>query len=227
MDFSWFKFPQSFDGQFFATELGRGWIKPIHVNADGSRGAIDTSFPWTGKQVMGSAFGPDGALYVLDYGTGYFNDDAIGVGNTAPTVTITGPANGSLFSYGDTVPFSIRSPSSWIHVWVTGRALVSPVSGSVARTLSPTRTSLMGFDDPSAMRTRVSPPKLQSALPESQSASPIVPAALSSPIGTNLAAVGPWSRGDRRTPAVSARHHACPPRELPAGVHRTVTIPGS
>ena len=32
------KFPQSFDGQFFATEFGRGWIKPIHVNADGSRG---------------------------------------------------------------------------------------------------------------------------------------------------------------------------------------------
>ena len=64
-----------FDGQFFATEFGRGWIKPIHVNADGSRGAIDT-FPWIGKQVMDMAFGPDGALYVLDYGTGYFNGDA-------------------------------------------------------------------------------------------------------------------------------------------------------
>ena len=39
------------------------------------------------------AFGPDGALYVLDYGTGYFNGDAnsalyrieyIGGGNRAP-----------------------------------------------------------------------------------------------------------------------------------------------
>ena len=29
----------------------------------------------------------------------------IGVGNTAPTVTITAPANGQLFSFGDTVPF--------------------------------------------------------------------------------------------------------------------------
>ncbi|MGK5441760.1 PQQ-dependent sugar dehydrogenase [Micromonospora sp. URMC 105] len=195
------KFPQSFDGQFFAGELGRGWIKPIHLNADGSPGTIDT-FPWNGKQVMDMAFGPDGALYVLDYGTGYFNGDAnsalyrydyiaggnaaptavatadktsgaapltvafsssgssdpeggalsyswnfgdgtsstaanptktynsngtytvtltvtdpqgatgtanvtIGVGNTAPTVTITSPGNGQLFSYGDTVPFSI------------------------------------------------------------------------------------------------------------------------
>ena len=38
--------------------------------------APSTTFPWTGKQVMDLAFGPDGALYVLDYGTGYFNGDA-------------------------------------------------------------------------------------------------------------------------------------------------------
>ncbi|MEU7618794.1 carbohydrate-binding protein [Micromonospora rifamycinica] len=195
------KFPQTFDGQFFATEFGRGWVKPIHLNADGSPGTID-SFPWVGKQVMDSAFGPDGAYYLLDYGTGYYNGDAnsalyrfdyvgvgnrapaarasadrtsgpapltvnfssagsadpeggaltyswafgdgttstaanptktyttdgsytatltvrdpqgatgttsvtVNVGNTAPTVTINSPGDGSLFSFGDTVPFSI------------------------------------------------------------------------------------------------------------------------
>ncbi len=31
----------------------------------------------------------------------------IGVGNTAPTVTINTPANGQLFTFGDTVPFQI------------------------------------------------------------------------------------------------------------------------
>ncbi|MBK3590632.1 glycosyl hydrolase, partial [Streptomyces sp. MBT57] len=61
------KFPASLDGRFFATEYGRKWIKPVEVKADGSPGVIDT-FPWTGTQVMDSAFGPDGALYVLDYG---------------------------------------------------------------------------------------------------------------------------------------------------------------
>ncbi|MDX6740612.1 carbohydrate-binding protein [Actinocorallia sp. A-T 12471] len=197
------KFPQSFEGHFFATEFGRGWIKPIHVAADGGPGEI-SNFPWTGKQVMDSAFGPDGSLYVLDYGTGYFNGDAnsalyrfdyvaggnrapvaaaaatpltgqaplnvtfssagsadpdgqaityawnfgdgatstaanpshtytangtynvtltvrdpdnatgtaslqIGVGNTAPTVTINTPSDGQLFSFGDTVPFQITA----------------------------------------------------------------------------------------------------------------------
>jgi glucose/arabinose dehydrogenase/type 1 glutamine amidotransferase len=92
------KFPQSLDGRFFAGELGRGWIKPIKINDDGSPGAIET-FPWNGKQVMDMAFGPDGALYVLDYGTGYFHGDAnsalyrydyVGPGNHAPTAVASG-----------------------------------------------------------------------------------------------------------------------------------------
>ena len=43
-------------------------IKAIEVNPDGSPGPI-AAFPWRGTQVMDLAFGPDGALYVLDYGT--------------------------------------------------------------------------------------------------------------------------------------------------------------
>jgi glucose/arabinose dehydrogenase len=65
------KFPGVLQRQFFAGEFGRKWIKTIDVNADGTPG--DQAFPWTGTQVMDMAFGPDGALYVLDYGDGgYF-----------------------------------------------------------------------------------------------------------------------------------------------------------
>jgi glucose/arabinose dehydrogenase len=69
------KFPEEFDGDFFATEFGRRWIRTIDQDAAGTITGI-SAFPWSGTQIMDSAFGPDGALYVLDYGTGYFNGDA-------------------------------------------------------------------------------------------------------------------------------------------------------
>ncbi|MDN3267022.1 PQQ-dependent sugar dehydrogenase [Streptomyces sp. MA15] len=68
------KFPQEFDGDFFAGELGRRWIKRIESGSDGTVQSIN-DFPWTGTQVMDMAFGPDGALYVLDYGTGFYSGD--------------------------------------------------------------------------------------------------------------------------------------------------------
>jgi glucose/arabinose dehydrogenase len=193
------KFPQSLDGRYFAGEYGRRWIKAIQVNSNGTYGEI-SGFPWSGTQVMDMAFGPDGALYVLDYGTGANNQalyrieyigggnrspvavatanrtsgasplavtfssagssdpeggalsylwtfgdgttstaanpvktytgngnftatlrvtDPTGltgtasipitVGNTAPTVTLTTPADGTLFSFGDTVPFTVTA----------------------------------------------------------------------------------------------------------------------
>nr|WP_221379006.1 PQQ-dependent sugar dehydrogenase [Actinoplanes polyasparticus] len=69
------KFPSALNGHYFAMEFGRRWIKSVDVNADGSAGLI-SDFPWRGTQIMDSAFGPDGALYVLDYGTGWGNGDA-------------------------------------------------------------------------------------------------------------------------------------------------------
>ncbi|MEU6843330.1 PQQ-dependent sugar dehydrogenase [Streptomyces sp. NPDC046716] len=69
------KFPESYDGDFFAGEFGRRWIKRIEQAGDGTVQSVN-AFPWSGTQVMDMAFGPDGALYVLDYGTGYFNGDA-------------------------------------------------------------------------------------------------------------------------------------------------------
>ncbi|GAA1039559.1 lectin [Virgisporangium ochraceum] len=198
------KFPSALDGHYFAMEFGRRWIKTIDVNSDGSAGQI-SEFPWRGTQIMDSAFGPDGALYVLDYGTGWGSGDAssalyrieynqagnnqapiarasanrtsgagplavdfssagssdpeggaltyawnfgdggtstsanpshtftgtgqytvsltvrdpagltatasmvVTVGNTAPTVVLSAPADGKLFNFGDTIPYTITA----------------------------------------------------------------------------------------------------------------------
>ncbi|WUR57601.1 ThuA domain-containing protein [Micromonospora chokoriensis] len=68
-------FPEYYDGTYFAGEFGRRWIKNIKLDSTGQPLKINP-FPWTGTQVMDMEFGPDGALYVLDYGTGWFNGDA-------------------------------------------------------------------------------------------------------------------------------------------------------
>ncbi|MFJ8357870.1 PQQ-dependent sugar dehydrogenase [Streptomyces sp. NPDC093984] len=68
------KFPQAYDGNFFAGEFGRRWIKRIVTDAGGTVQSINP-FPWSGTQIMDMAFGPDGALYVLDYGTAWFGGD--------------------------------------------------------------------------------------------------------------------------------------------------------
>ncbi|MFF3328042.1 PQQ-dependent sugar dehydrogenase [Streptomyces sp. NPDC002888] len=68
------KFPQAYDGDFFAGEFGRRWIKRITSDANGTVQSI-SDIPWTGTQIMDMAFGPDGALYVLDYGVSWFGGD--------------------------------------------------------------------------------------------------------------------------------------------------------
>ncbi|MGC9539301.1 PQQ-dependent sugar dehydrogenase [Streptomyces sp. UG1] len=68
------KFPEAYDGNFFAGEFGRRWIKRIVSDDAGTVQSIN-DVPWTGTQIMDMAFGPDGALYVLDYGTAWFGGD--------------------------------------------------------------------------------------------------------------------------------------------------------
>jgi cytochrome c len=76
------KFPAHYDGHWFPYEWGRGWIKETALDsADG--GALEVSHfldatpnaddsPFDMTRPMDMEFGPDGALYVLDYGSGFF-----------------------------------------------------------------------------------------------------------------------------------------------------------
>ena len=92
------KFPEYYDGKNFAYEWGRGWIKTIDVGPAGERGSINPFFDsmdlsWP----MNIEFGPDGSLYVLDYGDTWFGGSARSAvyridytkGNRTPQVTVT------------------------------------------------------------------------------------------------------------------------------------------
>ncbi|GAA1377254.1 PQQ-dependent sugar dehydrogenase [Catellatospora chokoriensis] len=134
------KFPQSMDGRYFAGEYGRRWIKAIAVNGDGTPGEI-SAFPWTGTQVMDMAFGPDGALYVLDYGTGsnnqgLFRVEYIGGGNRSPVAVAS--ANKTSGPSPLTINFSSAGSSdpeggALTYLWTFG-------DGTTSTAANPTKT---------------------------------------------------------------------------------------
>jgi glucose/arabinose dehydrogenase/PKD repeat protein len=134
------KFPPALDGLYFAGEYGRQFIKAITVNADGSRGEI-SAFPWRGTQVMDLAFGPDGALYVLDYGTGannqaLFRIEYIGGGNRNPVARAS--ANRTSGPNPLTVNFSSAGSSdpeggALSYLWTFG-------DGTTSTAANPTKT---------------------------------------------------------------------------------------
>ncbi len=67
------KFPESFDGSLFVGDWSRGWIKTIDIGAQGEPAAIHPFFDTaTIAAPMDMQFGPDGSLYVLDYGSGSY-----------------------------------------------------------------------------------------------------------------------------------------------------------
>jgi cytochrome c len=68
------KWPASYNGRAILGEFTSRWIKAATINANGTAGAID-QIPWSGTAIMDLEFGPDGALYVLDYGTTWFGGD--------------------------------------------------------------------------------------------------------------------------------------------------------
>ena len=71
-----FRFPNSYKGVPLFYEWSRDYIKEFRLN--GRRLADIQPFPLTVDNPMDIEYGPDGALYVLEYGDGYFaeNDDA-------------------------------------------------------------------------------------------------------------------------------------------------------
>jgi cytochrome c len=69
------RFPKQYDGLLFIFEWERGWIKTVHLSDSGELKEIrpflsETKF----KRPISMAFGPDGTLYLIEWGSAWYNN---------------------------------------------------------------------------------------------------------------------------------------------------------
>ena len=108
-------YPDYYEGKWLAADLSRGWIMAISIDERGNYAGMERFVPaYRPSEVIDLKFGPDGDLYVLDYGSTWFakSEDSQLVrieyngGNRAPTATLTADRIGGI------APFSVSfSPS--------------------------------------------------------------------------------------------------------------------
>jgi len=69
-------FPAYYDRCLFLFEWMRDWVKVARLDADGNVTALESFLPATEfSSPVDMAFGPDGALYVLEYGAGWYSNN--------------------------------------------------------------------------------------------------------------------------------------------------------
>jgi cytochrome c len=69
------QFPREFDGALFIFEWERSWIGEVRLNADAKLLKLQTFAPDIKvKRPISMSFGPDGALYVIQWGSAWYNN---------------------------------------------------------------------------------------------------------------------------------------------------------
>lgn len=134
-------FPSYYEGKWFITEWLRGWIHVVSLDKNGNFEWMERFLPNEGfSGPMDMQFGPDGSLYVLAYGKGWFkaNEEAgiiridFNDGNRAPKVIATASKKAGALPL--TINFSSRGTEDFDHhklkyTWditdSTGQKLVS------------------------------------------------------------------------------------------------------
>jgi cytochrome c len=107
-------FPDYYEGKWFVTDWARGWIMTITIGEDGKYQSMERFLP--NESLRGPIdmdFGPDGDLYVLEYGNGYFSDNPeaqlikieYNSGNRTPVVQAAADKKGGA------VPFKVQLSS--------------------------------------------------------------------------------------------------------------------
>lgn len=107
------RLPEYFDGKLFIYEWVRRWIKVVNLQPDGDFDKMDSFMEETAFNApIDMEVGPDGRIYVLEYGSGWFsqNDDSglaridFNAGNRAPVVE-----NISVDKTSGTLPLEIEA----------------------------------------------------------------------------------------------------------------------
>lgn len=144
--------PAYYEGKWLASDLARGWIMSITMAPNGDYQSMERFLPsYKPIEPIDSKFGPEGDLYVLEYGSVWFakSPDSklvrieYNAGNRAPEVQVTSNTRGG------SVPFNVtlsaegtRDPDN---DQLTYQWRVAPAAGGQARTFNTANPSV-SFD---------------------------------------------------------------------------------
>ena len=108
-------FPEYYEGKWLAADLSRGWIMAISMDENGAYKSMERFVPsYRPSEIIDIKFGPDGDLYVLDYGSTWFaksiDSQLVRIeyngGNRIPSVSITSDRTGGI------APFKVAFSSA-------------------------------------------------------------------------------------------------------------------
>lgn len=104
-----------YEGKWFVTDWARGWINVISIDDDGKYKSMERFLPdEVFRGPIDMDFGPDGDLYIIEYGNGYFADNPeaqlvkieYNAGNRKPVVQVSSDKKGGA------LPFKVSLSSS-------------------------------------------------------------------------------------------------------------------
>lgn len=69
-------FPSYYEGKWFITDFSRGWINVVSMDENGEYAGMESFLPNLRlRGPLDMKFGPNGDLYAIEYGNGYFKDN--------------------------------------------------------------------------------------------------------------------------------------------------------
>ena len=107
-------FPAYFEGKWIAADLARGWVMAIEIDEEGNYVGMERLLPgYKPAEIIDIKFGPEGDLYILEYGSRWFRDSdddkllrvEYNAGNRKPVVAVSADRKGGK------VPFDVQLSS--------------------------------------------------------------------------------------------------------------------